>query len=170
MANLLLQQRKPGQEVGLNWLTRWIRCNNLLVAKYLREYDYQRAKCEDPEILSKWFQLLQATISKYGIVTEDIYNFDETGFQMGDISTTKALTQTQPSRSKQPHGSGRIRAGRPLVNQPGNRHWVTVIEGINASGWALPPTVIFEGKVHQSTWYCTTEVPGNWTINISENN
>ena len=40
MANLLLQQRKPSQEVGLNWLTRWIRCNNLLVAKYLRKYDY----------------------------------------------------------------------------------------------------------------------------------
>ena len=92
------------------------------MAKYLCKYDYQRAKCEDPEILSKWFQLLQATISKYGIITEDIYNFDETGFQMGVITTTKVLTQTKPSKSKQPHGSGRIRAGRPFVNQLGNRY------------------------------------------------
>ena len=120
------------------------------MVKYLRKYDYQRAKYEDPEILGKWFQLLQAIISKYGIVTEDIYNFDETGFQMGVITTTKVLTQTKPSKSKQLHSSGRIRAGRLLVNQPGNRHWITIIEGINTSGWALPSTVIFEGKIYQS--------------------
>jgi hypothetical protein len=169
MANLLLQQREPGCEVGKNWPTRWTRQHNELVAKYLRKHDYQRAKCEDPDILGKWFQLLQSTISKYGIVTEDIYNFDETGFQMGDISTTKALTQTQPSRSKQPRGSGRVKSGRPPVSQPGNQHWVTVIEGINASGWAVPPTIIFEDNAHQSTRYHTTEIPDDWVIGVSGN-
>ena len=104
------------------------------MAKYLRKYDHQRAKCEDLEILGNWFKLLQSTITKYGIVVEDIYNFDETGFQIGVIITAKVLTQTKPSKS----GSNRIKSGRPLVNQPGNRHWVTIIEGINASGWALP--------------------------------
>jgi hypothetical protein len=53
MANLLLQQRKLSQEVGLNWLIRWIRCNNLLVAKYLHKYDYQKAKYKDLKILNK---------------------------------------------------------------------------------------------------------------------
>jgi hypothetical protein len=128
MANILLQQREPGKEVGPNWLTRWLRCHDELVAKYLRKYDYQRAKCEDPKVLGKWFELVQNTISKYGIVTEDIYNFDETGFQMGVMTTTKVLTQTKPSRSsrrpgyKSGRGSGRIKSGRPLVSQPGNRH------------------------------------------------
>ena len=122
IANLLLQQREPSKEVGLNWLTRWLRCHNELVAKYLRKYDYQRAKCEDSEVLGKCFELVQATILKYRIITEDIYNFDETGFQIGVITTTKVLTQAKPSRSKQPQGSGRIKSGRPLVNKPGNRH------------------------------------------------
>ena len=36
--------------------------------------------------------------------------------------------------------------GRRSVLQPGNREWVTAIELINASGWALPPTLIFKGK------------------------
>jgi hypothetical protein len=37
--------------------------------------------------------------------------------------------------------------GRRSLLQPGNREWVTVIECINASGWALPPCVIFKGRV-----------------------
>jgi hypothetical protein len=69
------------------------------MVKHLRKYDYQRAKYEDPEILGNWFKLLQATITKYGIVDEDIYNFDKTGFQMEVITTVKVLTQTKPSKS-----------------------------------------------------------------------
>jgi hypothetical protein len=40
--------------------------------------------------------------------------------------------------------------GRATVVQPGNREWSKMIEGINASGWAIPPFVILVGKVHQS--------------------
>ena len=36
-----------------------------------------------------WFQLVQNTIAKYGIVEQDIYNFDETGFSVGMTSTAK---------------------------------------------------------------------------------
>jgi hypothetical protein len=155
--------------VKANWINSLnpykITHNNLLIAKYLRKYDYQRAKYEDPEILGNWFKLLQITITEYRIVAEDIYNFDETKFQIGVIITAKVLTQTKPSKS----GSNRIKSGRPLVNQPGNRHWVTVIEEINASDWALPPTMIFESKVHQSTWYRTIGIPNDWIIGLNEN-
>ena len=167
MANLLLSQRGQSSSVGTNWITRFVKRHDKLMSKYLRKYDYQRAKCHDPEIISDWFKLVQATIEKYGIVTEDIYNFDETGFQMGVIATVKVITQTKRSTSTQPR-SARTKSDRPKVTQPGNRNWVTVIEGINASGWALPPTVIFEGKVHQSSWY-RTGIPHDWVIGLSEN-
>jgi hypothetical protein len=72
---------------------------------------------------------VQSTIEQYGIVTEDIYNFDETGFQMGVITTPKVIT-------------GSERQGRPVTTQPGNREWVTVIEAVNTRGFALPPLVI----------------------------
>jgi hypothetical protein len=39
---------------------------------------------------------------KYGILEEDIYNFNETGFQMGVIATVKVV-------------SGRERAGKAVV-------------------------------------------------------
>ncbi len=73
-------------------------------------------------------------------MAEDIYNFDEIGFQMGISVATKVVTQAK-------------RKGRPKATQPGDRNFVRVIEGINATGWALPATVIFEGTVHQSSWY-----------------
>jgi hypothetical protein len=91
MANLLLTQRVPSASVGKNWLTHFVQRHDTLMSKYLYKYDYQRTKCEDPEIIDKWFQLVDATIEKYGIVTENIYNFDETGFQMGVITTAKVI-------------------------------------------------------------------------------
>jgi hypothetical protein len=96
---------------------------------------------------------MQNIIAKYRIQDEDIYNFDETGFQMGVISTAKVIT-------------GSERAGRPVSVQPGNREWVTVIESVLSSGWSLPLMIIFEGKVHISTWYTDT-LPLDWTLGVS---
>ncbi len=163
MANLLLTQRAQSSTIGKNWLTRFVKRHEDLMSSYLRKYDYQRARCEDPKQIQAWFNLVQNTVAKYGIATEDIYNFDESGFQMGVIATTKVVTQM--GRSKKT--GARIKPGRPKVVQPGDRNWVTVIEGINATGWALPSTIIFEGKVHQSPWY-RTDIPSDWIIGLSD--
>ena len=46
---------------------------------------------------------------------------------------------------------------------------MTVIECINSYGWAIPPLIIFEGKVHLSTWYKEEIIPYDWAIGVSEN-
>jgi hypothetical protein len=74
-------------------------------------------------------------IAKYSIIEEDIFNFDETSFQMGVILTSKVITSSD-------------RKGRLRTKQPGNRKWVTAIEAVNVRGWAIPPFIIFDGKVH----------------------
>jgi hypothetical protein len=61
-------------------------------------------------------------------------------------------------------GSSRVitttdRRNRPTQLQPGDREWATAIEGVNATGWYLPPMVILKGKVHQSTWYEHCQIP-----------
>lgn len=155
MANLLLSDRKASDSVSDRWVSRFIERHGELKSKYNRKYDYQRTQCEVPEIMGRWFALVQDTIAKYGILEQDIYNFDETGFQMGVASTAKVVTGSH-------HSTSRVRA-----LQPGNREWVTVIEAINASGWATPPMIIFAGKVHQSTWY--RDIPKDWTIGLSDN-
>jgi hypothetical protein len=156
MAGLLLSQRGRAASVGINWATRFINRDERLKSKYNRKYDYQRAKCEDPSLIRPWFQRVQSTIAEYGILTEDIYNFDETGFQMGVIATAKVVTGTD-------------RQGRPRTVQPGNREWVTIIETIGAGGFSIPPLVILEGIMHQAAWYDNGLVPLDWSVTVSEN-
>jgi hypothetical protein len=104
MANLLLEKRSnsnsnsdPNSQVGQNWVYNFVQRHQALQCQYNRKYDYQRAKCEDPKVIRDWFQLVQNIITKYGIQEQDIYNFDETGFQMGVISTAKVVTGAERS-------------------------------------------------------------------------
>jgi hypothetical protein len=80
MANLLLSHKGEPEAVSLNWVSHFIKQHDEITSKYTHKYDYQRAKCEDPKIIKQWFDLVQNTIVKYGILEQDIYNFDETGF------------------------------------------------------------------------------------------
>ena len=82
IANLILANRDAShpQTVGKNWATNFVNRHDSIRTMYNRKYDYQRAKCEDPEIITGWFNLVRNLIAKYGILEEDIYNFDETGF------------------------------------------------------------------------------------------
>ena len=76
--------------------------------------------------------------AKYGIVDEDIYNFDETGFIMGKILSQSVIT-------------GSDKPGRTKKIQPGNREWVTLIQGVSAIGTRIPAFLIFASKVLIST-------------------
>jgi hypothetical protein len=157
MATILATQRAgsgPIQPLGKNWVTTFIKRHPDLKLKWNRKYDYKRAKCEDPVLIRAWFKLVHNIKVQYGILDEDTWNFDETGCQMGVIATARVVTGTD-------------RAGRPRTVQPGNREWVTIIECINAMGWAIPPLVIFEAVMHQAAWY--EAIPPDWSIGVSEN-
>ena len=70
-------------------------------------------------MLNEWFKLIRDTITRYSIPPNDIYNFDETGFAMGLVSTAKVVTRAEYY-------------GRRSVLQLGNREWVTAVETVNA--------------------------------------
>jgi hypothetical protein len=158
MANILLAERgtTPIQIVGENWVSKFIKRRNELKTRYTRRYDYRRAKCEDPKIIREWFDCVQITIMQHGIAQEDIYNFDETGFAMGLVATAQVVTRADYY-------------GKASLVQPGNREWVTSIECINSTGWALPPCIIFKGKVHIEGWYQDFKLPRDSRIEVSPN-
>jgi hypothetical protein len=54
---------------------------------------------------------------------------------MGVISTSKVITTSD-------------RKGRLRIKQLGNRKWVIVIEAIGVRGQAIPPFIIFDGKLY----------------------
>jgi hypothetical protein len=93
---------------------------------------------------------------KYSICDEDVYNFDEAGFMMGKITTQLVVT-------------GSERRGWLKALQPGNHEWATLIAGINAAGWSIPPFIILTGQYHLSAWYEDAAIPRDWAIAVSDN-
>ena len=73
--------------------------------------------------------------AKYGIQDCDIWNFDETGFMIGVISSSMVVTRSD-------------RRGKRKRIQPGNREWATAIACINAEGRDIPPFLVVKGTVH----------------------
>jgi hypothetical protein len=154
MANLLRETRGASR-VGKHWASNFVQRQPELRTRRSRPYDYQRAKCEDPEIIGAWFDLFRNTIAKHGILESDVWNFDETGFLMGQISSTLVITSSD----------GRAKAKKI---QPGNREWVTAIQGVRSDGEVIPPYVVVAGKTHLESWYRDSPFPPEWTIDLSE--
>jgi len=91
-------------------------------------------------VIGDWFALVRNTINKYGILPGDPYNFDETGFQMGLITTFMVVTASD-------------RQGRPKQIKPTNTQWVTLSQGACADGSTVPPFLVFKGKEHNQAWF-----------------
>ena len=155
MANRLLRQRDTPR-VGKNWTTNFVKRQPELKTRFARKYDYQRALCEDPTLIRNWFMLVQNTMARYGIAVPDVYNFDESGFMMGIIAAAMVVT-------------GAERRGKPKIAQPGNREWVTVIQGVNSQGWAIAPFLVVAGRNHVANWYQDSDLPKDWVISLSDN-
>jgi hypothetical protein len=154
MANILLAARGsyPPPTVGKNWPSTFINRREEIRTRFSRRYDYQRTLNEDPKVIKEWFLTVQRAIDKNGIQPEDIYNFDETGFSMGLISSQKVVTRAEYY-------------GRRSILQPGNREWVTAIETICADGYSLPPCIIFKGQVYIAGWF-ESNLPRDWRIEV----
>lgn len=111
IADALLAARgedPPPPPVGKNWVSRFIQGQPELQTKWTRRLHSQRASYEDPAIIAAWFKLVEETHQTYGVLDQDIYNFNETRFAMGVAATSKVVTSSD-------------RVGRAVVVQPGNR-------------------------------------------------
>jgi hypothetical protein len=124
IANYILESR-GGKRVGKLWAHRFVQRQPALKTRFNRVYDFQRALCEDPELIGAWFRLVKNMRAKYGVLDCDFYNFDETGFIIGVICLGMVVTRVD-------------RRGRGKVVQPGNREWATAIAYINSEGWSIP--------------------------------
>lgn len=151
-SSILQAQGKP--PVGKNWVYRFLQRRPDLKTAWTRRIDYRRAKCEDPKLIREWFEVVKNTIAKYGIYQDDIYNFDETGFQMGTIGQAKVVTGSEGQRPKQVEGH--------------SQEWVTVIQAIGSSGYTVPPFIIFKGQLYNSSWF-EEDLLTQWRFGLSEN-
>jgi hypothetical protein len=110
MAHSLLDERHC-DPVGQNWAANFVKRRPELKVKFNRNYDYKRALCEDSEAIRGWFQLIENTKAKYGDKDEDTYDFDESGFMMGMISTRAVVTGSEFVKESQRQCSRAIESG-----------------------------------------------------------
>nr|POF13587.1 hypothetical protein CFP56_02610 [Quercus suber] len=98
-----------------------------------------RKEAHDPANIEAWHVALQALIEDQRIRPHEIYNFDETGFQIG-IGGTKWILSMDTKR----------RAWSPSET---NRKHVTVVEAVNAARGVIPPMFIASGLIIQERWF-----------------
>ncbi|KAJ8107760.1 hypothetical protein OPT61_g8643 [Boeremia exigua] len=137
MANSLRAERNLGP-VGTNWPSTFVKRQPELKVKFNRRYDYKQALCEDSGVVQGWFSLVANVKAKYGIPDDNVHNFDETGFMIGQISTGAVVTASE-------------RRGRPKTAIPPfiifkARHYLTGwykeedlpqdwVVGVSSNGW-----------------------------------
>jgi len=98
MANILLSKCSPSNiqyHVGKNWVYNFIKHYKDLKTWYSQRY--KCVKCKNLKIIYKWFKYIQTAIQQYGILDDDIYNFDKTGFVMSLIATAKIVIRAETS-------------------------------------------------------------------------
>jgi hypothetical protein len=78
--------------------------------------------------------------AKYGILDDDTYNFDKTGFTMSVGNRVKVVTASE-------------RRTQPIDVEQGDGEWVNFIAGINAMGWTIALYLIFKVKNQDASWY-----------------
>jgi hypothetical protein len=100
IANFILESHEEKRVKG-RWAQQFIQQQPALKTRFNRVYDFQRALCEDPELIGAWFQLVENIQAKYSILDYNFYNFDETGFIMGIICPAIVVTRAdQRGRGK----------------------------------------------------------------------
>jgi hypothetical protein len=132
-----------GCKPSKNWLARFLKRNSDCV-KYTRTsaLDPKRAKSFNYLIVKDYFEKLREITTQHDIPTENIYNMDEKGCQLGGGRKQGRRKYLFGRKSRQRY---RIRDA--------NLELVTIVECVSADGTALKPYIIFKGKRVQSHWY-----------------
>jgi hypothetical protein len=158
-ANSILRRANPDQEspptVGPNWSYRFI---ERLPDQYKRikqkPIDPKRLISEDIGVIQTWFDRLQIVLDTYKITPSNIWNFDETGFRIGQGKDEAVVTAYARSNTR--------------LGSASNRESVTIMECISAAGSVISPLIIVAGKKHMEHWYQTGGLDGEYQVALSD--
>lgn len=141
----------PPPALGKNWVYGFIsRLPTDLL--YVKQKPMEKDRMYSWEILEvvNWFDRLEIQLDKIG--PSNIYNFDETGFQLGQTKPQKVITTTR-ERARHIAGGGHAES-------------ISAIEFIAASGDSFPPFFIVKGERFLEQWF-PDELPDSYTIAVS---
>lgn len=143
-ANLMLSKHHSGSgeppSVGKNWVYRFI---DRLPENYKRvvqkPQEVDRSDAESRDEIEMWFNNLSNMIQEFGVGPENLWNFDETGFVIGQGKKEAVVT-------------AHIRSAKRIASNS-SRESITIVECVNAEGKVIPPLIIPKGERHMEEWY-----------------
>ncbi|KAF4335137.1 Fot2 transposase [Fusarium beomiforme] len=134
----LLKQQNKKQELGRNWVAKFIKRHSDLKTKLGRRQEANRFNSFTPKAVHWYFDIRE---EEYGwIKRENTVNVDEGGIMTGFGLDSLVVGSSDPKR-------------KALLKSPQSRNWTSFIEAITADGRALTPGIIFKGKALQQQWF-----------------
>ena len=134
-ANRLLFYAGSTDTVSRRWAKRWLdRQSEFFKTIKSKPMAAKRLASHVVEDVQLHFQEFERCKNKWGILDEDISNFDETGFQIGVISGEKVIVPVDCQVAYQA--------------DPDNRELITSVETLNYGGQRVPSMIIFKGAYH----------------------
>ena len=148
-ANSLLKDRV----VSHSWVYRFINSlpPNML---YINPKPTEKSRVDSENFgeLYLWFNSLRGVMNQYQFLPNEIFNWDETGYQIGQGKRQKVVAPI--SRGNNPTG--------------GHSESITGIECISASGWVMIPWFLPKGSIHIEEWYTDISTP-NFRVKLTPN-
>jgi hypothetical protein len=117
------------------WPQRFLDRHPEYSVRKLKPLAIERQKTHTIGDLEGHFERFKAAVAEYGILPDDLYNMDETGFRIGVGRAHKIVTR-------------RNNKERLYLSDPNNRESITSIETICADGSEIPPLVILSMQTH----------------------
>ncbi|OQE32809.1 hypothetical protein PENFLA_c001G05367 [Penicillium flavigenum] len=125
------------------WVDRFTkRLPDDLKPSKVRSVKKKRIDASDQETLEHWYGRLETVVAE--VSPENIYNFDDTIFQIG--------------QGKKPQMVVTRRDFAPYQTRT-YCEWITTIECISANGWAADPFTIVQGDYYLDDWFTCEGTP-----------
>ncbi|KAM5344602.1 hypothetical protein ACJ41O_013137 [Fusarium nematophilum] len=154
-AQRIVKLQGDTRPIGKNWVDSFLRRNPDVKTVRGKSIDFNRLNGASTEKIQECFARLALPIVKR-IPPQYRYNIDETGIMEGKGDNGLVLRSSDDKFAP--------------FTVPGGRGWSSILEAVNALGFALPPLVIFKGMTVQHQWFPEElEDFDTWSFTSSEN-
>jgi Tc5 transposase DNA-binding domain len=156
IANLILREDHTGDGippvVSERWSHRFFKRHSILNMMKQKPIELVRKAAHDPVLIADWFSRFKALQDEFGVVKEDIWNFDETSFRIGVGRNQWIVTTCTLKRS--------------YLTIDGTRTLITSVEAVSAGGAVINKMLIILGKRHLEGWYL--DLDDNILVGVSD--
>lgn len=125
------------EPIGKRWVGRFLNRFPHLQTERGKKIEAVRMEASE-EDYRDYFEKLRAAINEFEVSPENVYNMDETGFNIGVAEDRNVIVDGTVSTRYQAQG--------------GRQEWVTSVDCICADGSSIPPLIIFTGASIMSNW------------------